>query len=99
MSKHKKRHSASSAAAKNRASEEALADKKDRDRKRMDPTGRNLLLGDLVFLAICQILDDKGLLSSAMSNLTTVLGVILLLAALYFLFVKKGRPGGPTLKE
>lgn len=98
MSKKKKRHPNSSTAAKNRAAEEALADKKDRDRKRMDPVGRTLLLGDLVFLAICQVLDNKGLLSQTMSNLTTGLSVVVLLLALYFVFGKKKGSEGPRLK-
>lgn len=98
MSKNKKRSQSSSSAAKNRFQEEALADQKDRDRKRMDPVGRTLLLGDLVFLALCQVLDGKGLLSPAMNNLTTGLGVALLILALYFLFGKKNGAGGPRLK-
>ena len=49
--KHKKRHSNSTMAAKKRANAEAIADQKDRARRRMNPVARNLLLGDVVFMA------------------------------------------------
>lgn len=102
MSKNKKRHHNSSAAAKAQAREEIRADLKDRERKRMNPTARNLLLGNLVFLGACEWMAQKGLISDTVSGVCTILGVILLMAALYFQFGKGSRSGGsggwPLLK-
>ena len=50
--KYKKRHSQSTINAKRQANQAKLADEKDRARKRMDPTARTLLFGNLVFLSI-----------------------------------------------
>ena len=96
--KHKKRHSQSTMEAKRLASEARLADEKDRARNRMDPTARTLLLGDLVFLAICQLLYSNGLMSDLVSNITTILGVILLLAALWIQFGGGKGSGSQRLK-
>ena len=90
--KNKKRHSQSSVNAKKRAVEEEIADRKDRDRKRMKPLARNLMLGDLVFLAISQILYDQQIVSTAISNLMTVVGAALFLFALYIQFGGNNRP-------
>ena len=90
--KNKKRHSQSSMNAKKLAVEEEIADRKDRDRKRMKPAARNLLLGDLVFLAISQILYDQKLVSVTISNLMTLVGAALFLFALYIQFGGNHRP-------
>lgn len=99
MSKKKKRHANSSASVRTRSQAAALADEKDRARKRMNPIARNLLLGDVVFLAICQILYQAGMLSDLLSGVATIVGIALLMSALWFQFGKKdidnsGRPGG-----
>lgn len=86
---YKKRHHSSTVAAKRRAEQERIADEKDRARKRMNPTARNLLFGDLIFLAVISLLDTNHLLSPALSAVSTIVGVILLLIALWFQFVKK----------
>ncbi|MGI5962711.1 MAG: hypothetical protein ACOX7N_03225 [Lawsonibacter sp.] len=91
--KRKKRHSQAVLDAKRQAAQAKLAEEKDRARNRMNPIARNLLFGDLVFLAICQILYTQGMLSEFLSNGATILGIILLVAALYFQFVK-GTGGG-----
>ena len=98
--KRKKRHTGSSAAAKQRAEAAAVADLKDRARKRMNPVARNLLFGDLVFMAVTAILEEEEIIPLAMSNFLAVIGAILLAVALYFQFVKKdgGTKGGPRLK-
>lgn len=62
-----------------------------RGQKRMDPTARALLLGDLVFLAACQMLYQRGMLSEAVNTGSAVVGTVLLAAALYFQFWRKGR--------
>lgn len=104
MSKKKKRHSNSNAAERTRSQAAKLADEKDRAQKRLDPTARNLLFGDLIFLAICQILYSSGMLSELLSGLATLAGVAMLMLALWFQFGKKGihRSGGsggwPLLK-
>lgn len=63
---------------------------KSRNKKRLDPTARLLLYGDLVFLAVCSLLDHYELISAAVGGACTILGVILLLAALWFQFRPKG---------
>ena len=90
MSKNKKRHSQSSANAKRLAREEELADFKARDKNRLKPVARNLLLGDLVMLAATQLLVSQELIGNLVANALTILGVILLLIALYIQF-----SGGP----
>ena len=75
--KYKKRHSQSTINAKRQANQAKLADEKDRARKRMDPTARTLLFGNLVFLSITVLL--------------TIIGVILLILALWFQFGGKGQ--------
>ena len=87
--KYKKRHSQSTINAKRQAAEARLADEKDRAKNRMDPTARTLLFGDLVFLAVCQLLDSKGMLSDTLSGGCTIIGAILLIVALWLQFGKK----------
>ena len=97
--KHKKRHSQSTINAKRQANQAKLADEKDRMQKRMDPTARSLLLGDLVFLAICQLLYSNGIISETLSAISSIIGLILLVIALWFQFGNKrgGNSGGwPT---
>ncbi len=97
--KYKKRKHSATVTAKRQAEQERIADEKDRARKRMDPMARTLLLVDLVFLAILSLLDANQLLSPPVSAIGTILGVILLLAALWFQFGKKDKFGrsGPKL--
>ena len=92
--KSQKRHQNSSASTKQRAAQEELADRKDRARKRMDPTARTLLFGNLIFLAICQILYSQGMISDFFSGMATLLGIVLLILALYFQFGRKRKDGG-----
>ena len=68
-----------------------LADRRDRARKRMDPTARVLLLGDLVLLAACQMLQQRGMLPEPWNTASAVAGGVLLAAALYFQFWHRGR--------
>lgn len=92
--KYKKRHSQSTMNAKRQAADAKLADEMDRAKNRMDPTARTLLLGDLVFLAVCQLLYSNGMMSELVSGGCTIIGLILLILALWFQFGKKKR-GGP----
>ena len=84
--KHKKRHSQSTMTAKRQAAETKLADDKDRARKRMNPTARGILVGDVVFLAIISMMESKGALSPSVSTLSSVIGVGLLLLGLWIQF-------------
>ena len=81
MSKSKKRHNNSSAAVRARARDSALADKQVRDRARMDPVARSLLLVDLVFLAAGQMLYTHGMLPDWASGVVNILGIIMLVVA------------------
>lgn len=98
--KRKKRHPNSSAAMRERAEAARVADDKDRYRKRMNPVARNLLLSDLVFMAVTAILEEKAIIPKALSNFFAVIGMVMLVVALYFQFVKKegGSKSGPRLK-
>lgn len=94
--KNKKRQHSRTVELKRQQEQAKLADEKDRAKKRMDPTARMLLYGDLVFLAIVSLLDYRGLISDLAGGICTIVGIILVVAALWFQFGKKaGR--GPRL--
>ena len=97
--KYKKRKHSVTVTAKRQAEQERIADENDRARKRMDPTARTLLLGDLVFLAAVSLLDANGMVSGAVNAISTIIGIVLLVAALWFQFRKKDQWGrsGPKL--
>ena len=97
--KYKKRKHSVTVTAKRQAEQERIADEKDRARKRMDPTARTLLLGDLVFLAAVYLLDANGRVSGPVNAISTIIGIVLLVAALWFQFRKKDQWGrsGPKL--
>lgn len=92
--KYKKRHSQSTANLKRQAVQEQIADEKERSRKRLDPTARTLLLGDLVFLALTELLYKGGVISEFASGCMTLIGIVLLVLALWFQF----GPGGRRLR-
>ena len=92
MAKSKKKHRNSNLAVKRREQENIIADQKDRARNRMNPIARNILLGDLVYLSVLQILDSNGIISKSVANITTLLGALLILVALYFQFIKGNHP-------
>ena len=94
--KYKKRHSQSTINAKRQVAQAKLADEKDRARKRMDPTARNLLLGDLVFLAICQLLYSNGAISEVITSVCSIFGLVIMVIALWFQFGKKKDGEGPS---
>ncbi len=96
--KGKKRQHSRTVELKRQVEQEKLADEKERNKKRLDPTARLLLYGDLVFLAITSLLYANHLMSEFVSGLSTVIGIILLLTALWFQFGKKSDGGkGPRL--
>lgn len=96
--KYKKRKHSATVTAKRQAEQERIADEKDRARKRMDPTARTLLLLDLVFLAIISLLDANQMILAPVSAISSIVGLLLLIAALWFQF-GKGKFGnsGPKL--
>lgn len=98
--KRKKRHPNSSAAARARAEANAIADQKDRARKRMNPVARNILFGDLVYLAFLMMLEEGGAITPQTSGWLTLIGALLIPVALYFQFGPGSRKssGGTRLK-
>lgn len=99
MAKNKKRQHSRTVDLKRQMEQEKLAGEKDRAKKRMNPAARALLYGDLVFLAAASILDANHLISESVSGVLTIIGVILLIAALWLQFgpKKDGLRKGPRL--
>lgn len=97
--KNKKRQHSRTVELKRQLEQEKLADEKSRAKNRMDSTARALLYGDLVFLAVISLLDANRLVSDFISGLCTILGVIILILALWFQFRPKdsGVRKGPRL--
>lgn len=89
MAKKKTRKRSRTVELKRRMEQEKLADEKARAQKRLDPTARVLLYTDLVFLAAASLLYANHLISDFISGLCTLIGVILLLTALWFQFGRK----------
>ena len=73
--------------------QEKLAGEKERAKNRWNPAGRALLYIDLVFLAVLSLLEANRLIDRQISGLCTVIGVIVLLAALWLLFGGGGKKG------
>ena len=94
--KGKKRQHSRTVELKRQLEQEKLADQKDRNKKRMDPTAR-VLYGDLVFLAVTSIMDAGGVISGLASGICTIIGLVLLILALWFQFRPKDRIKGPRL--
>lgn len=84
MSKKKKRKAAPA-----RTQGKTLADQQATKGKRLNSAARSMLLFDLVFLAVCQLLELKGVLSPLASGIATIVGLILLICALWLQFGKK----------
>ena len=81
MSKKKKHHPAPKSVGKSSARSEQVANYSSKQKK-LNPTARNLLLCNLVFLAVCQICDDRGLISKEFSAISSILGLVLIFVAL-----------------
>ena len=88
--KNQKRQRSRTVKLKRQAEQEQLAGEKERAKNRWNPAGRALLYIDLVFLAVTSLLAGNGLISELVSGVCTVIGVVLLLAALWLLFGKGG---------
>ena len=96
MANNKKRRHSRAVDLKRQMDQEKLADEKSRAKNRWNPAGRALLWGDLVFLALFSLLETNGLITDQAAGLCTIIGVALLLIALWLLFGnRKGK--GPKL--
>lgn len=92
MSKRKKkRHPQTASSTRTRSQGAVLADERNQSAKRFKPAARNLLLLDLVFLAVVQMLYSSQLITPMTSGLCTLIGVVLLFLALWIQF-----GGGPS---
>ena len=92
--KYKKRHHSATVTAKRQLEQERIADEKDRSRKRMNPVARNILLADLVILALAALLEHNGLITPLISGMVSIFGLILMVIALWVQFGKKNGGGG-----
>ena len=83
--KHKKRHPQQK---RNAAGPPAMESEfaSDGRRKRMNRTSRNLLLLSLVLVAAVNLLVNMGMMGQAMANVLSLVGIILLVLALWFQF-------------
>ena len=63
----------------------------DGTRKRMNSTARNILLFALILMAATEAMFRAGLLPAAVSNVIAIVGLVLLMIALWFQF---GDPSG-----
>lgn len=101
MAKNKKRQHSRTVELKRQQEQEKIAQEKSRSKNRWNPAGRALLWGDLIFLALTSLLELNGLLPPLAAGVCTVIGFLLLLAALWLLFGPKsgrgGLGGGPRL--
>lgn len=100
--KRKKRHPQTSPSSRTRSQGATLADEHTQAEKRLKPAARNLLFFNLVFLAIAQMLYSSHMISELISGACTIIGVILLLLALWLQFGNNGNRshsgGQPRLK-
>ena len=94
MKKRKKRRAPPSASERRQHALADMEDRRERKARRMNPIARNLLFGNLVFLAVTQLLYSGGYISDMLSGSATLLGICLLLLALWFQFGGKGHTGG-----
>lgn len=93
--KYKKRQHSPTVMAKRQAEQERIADEVSRNRKRMNPVARNILLADLVILALAALLERNGLIPPIVSGVVSIFGLVLMVIALWVQFGKKdGRGGG-----
>ena len=85
--KHKKRNS-------NYGGKDPLKLQQTSKNKKADPLTRNILLSDLVMLAASMMLQEQGMIGETMATVVTVVGVIMLIVALYLLFGPQKRING-----
>ena len=97
MSKKKKRRSGKSSRPSSnpyvRSEGSILADEQQQNTKKFNPTARNLLLTDLVILAVAVLGERYGILPPVVTTVITILGFILLLVAMWYQFGGGGDKG------
>ena len=101
MSKKKKRHPQPPPSARTRSQGAVLADEKKRYGKRFKPAARNLLFLNLIFLVVVQLMYSNHLISSLISGVCTIIGIVLLFLALWIQFgggFSSGSGPSPRLK-
>ena len=62
--------------------------------KKADPLTRNILISDLVILAASMVLQENGMIGEGMATAVAIVGVIVLIVALYLLFGPQKRING-----
>lgn len=87
MSKKKKRHSGSAPSARPKGN--AVPNERRGSTKRFNPAARNLLFLDLIILAGSMFLEGQGIISEMTSGVITLVGLGLLLLALWFQFGRR----------
>ena len=87
--KHKKRHPQAKRPVSAPVEESEFAS--DGTRQRMNSTARNILLFALILMAATEAMFRAGLLPAAVSNVIAIVGLVLLMIALWFQF---GDPSG-----
>ena len=92
--KYKKRQHSPTVMAKRQAEQERIADEVSRSRKRMNPLARNILLADLVILALAALLEHNGLITPVVSGAASIIGLGLMIVALWIQFGRKNSGGG-----
>ncbi len=85
--KHKKRNS-------NYGGKDPMKLQQTSKNKKADPLTRNILISDLVMLAASVMLQEQGLIGEGMATVVTVIGIIMLIVALYLLFGPQKRING-----
>ena len=85
--KHKKRNS-------NYGGKDPMKLQQTSKNKKADPLTRNILISDLVMLAASVMLQEQGLIGEGMATVVTVVGIIMLIVALYLLFGPQKRING-----
>ena len=94
--KGKKRKKSSNSNYKNTISSKAKAaetvriDEEVRDRKRLKTIARNILLADVALLGLCQLLLANGLISDFTSGIISMVGIVLMVVALWIQFGNHG---------
>lgn len=81
-----------------KAAESARIDEEVRERKRLKSVARNILLVDLVMLALCQLLISMDKINTMTANIITLLGIVLLIVALWVQFGQRGKIDDNTRK-
>ena len=92
--KRKKRRTQSSYHAGSRQWQDQPTDSQVNYEKKLNPVTRNLLLLDLVLLAVVGLLSNNGLISDTLSAILSLVGIVVMVVALWFQFGRTGTSSG-----